>query len=64
MTKIMHFVRNCEYCRLYKTVWCEGGLKLTDIGTNNISLYGLNTKLTYAMIRLDYLHNTCQVEVT
>ena len=32
----MYFVINVEECNFHKTVWCEGGLKLTDIGNNNV----------------------------
>ena len=32
----MHFVRNGEKCKMHKIDWCEGGLKLTDIGTKNV----------------------------
>ena len=38
----MHFVGNVEDCNLKKTVWCEVGLKLEDIGTNNVREDGLN----------------------
>ena len=33
----MHFVRNGEKCKMNKIYWCEGGLQLADIGTNNVS---------------------------
>ena len=33
----MHFVRNGEKCKMHKIDWCEGGLKLADIGTKNVS---------------------------
>ena len=32
----INFVINDEYLNQHKTVWCEGGLKLADIGTNNV----------------------------
>ena len=35
ISRTMHFVRNVEECNLKNTVWCEGGLKLADIVTNN-----------------------------
>ena len=31
----MHFVGNVEDYNLKKTVWCEVGLKLEDIGAKN-----------------------------
>ena len=30
---------------MYKTVWCEGGLKLADIVTNNVIQYEFNARL-------------------
>ena len=33
----MHLVRNVEKCKMHKIDWCEGGLKLADIGTKNVS---------------------------
>ena len=33
----IHFVRNGEKCKMHKIDWCEGGLQLEDIGTNNVS---------------------------
>ena len=36
---IIHFVINFEECNLHKTVWCEGGLQLAVIGTNNVREY-------------------------
>ena len=33
----IHFVRNGEKCKMHKIDWCEGGLKLADIGTKNVS---------------------------
>ena len=32
----MNFVRNGEKCNMHKIDWCEGGLHLADIGTNNV----------------------------
>ena len=33
----MRFVSNGEKCKMHKIDWCEGGLQLADIGTNNVS---------------------------
>ena len=33
----IHFVRNGEKCKMHRIDWCEVGLQLADIGTNNIS---------------------------
>ena len=32
----INFIRNGEEYNLHKTVWCERGLKLADIGTKNV----------------------------
>ena len=34
--RIMHFVRNYEKYKMHKIDWCEGGLQLADIATNNV----------------------------
>ena len=39
ISRIIHFVRNGKDCKLHKIVWCEGGLKLSDIGTKNGRVY-------------------------
>ena len=44
ISKRINFVRNGEECSLQKTLWCEGGLKLADIGTNIVRGYEFNTK--------------------
>ena len=36
-----------------KTVWCEGSIKLVDIGTNNVGEDELNTGIEYTMVRLE-----------
>ena len=60
----MHLVRNGKESNLHKIVWCEGGLELADIGTNNVREDKLNTRFGYAMVRIDNLQNTCQRGVT
>ena len=49
----MQLVRNGEVFILNKAVWCEVGLKLSDIGTRNVREYELNIRLGYAIVRLD-----------
>ena len=29
----VHFVRNCEKCKLHDIVWCEQDLKLAEVAT-------------------------------
>ena len=36
ISRRIYFVRNGEELNLHKTVWYDIGLKLADIGTNNI----------------------------
>ena len=47
------FVRNCENCKMHKIDWCEGGLQLAYISTNNVGENYLNHRIKYIMIRLD-----------
>ena len=36
-----------------KINWCEGGLQLEDIGTENVSEPDLTRRLKYIMVRLE-----------
>ena len=36
ISRRMHLVRNVKECNLHRKVWCEGGMKLADIVTNNV----------------------------
>ena len=56
----INFVRNGEEWNFHKTVWCEGGLQLADIGTNNVRENKLNARLVYYMVRLDNWQRTFQ----
>ena len=49
----MHFVRNGEKCNMHKIDWCEGGLQLTDISTNNVGEHDLTPRIKYIMVILD-----------
>ena len=35
---------------MYKIDWCEGGLKLADIGTKNVSEPDLTPRIEYIMV--------------
>ena len=37
---------------MHKINWCEGGLQLSEIGTNNVSETDLTPKMKYVMVRL------------
>ena len=48
-----HFVRNGEKCKMHKIDWCEVGLQLAGIGTNNVSEPDLTPRMKYIMVRLE-----------
>ena len=49
----MHFVRNGEKYKMHKIDWCEEGLQLADIGTNNVRGPDLTPRMKYIMVRLE-----------
>ena len=53
IARIMHFLRNGEKCKMHKIDWCEGGLQLAYIGTNNVSKHDLTPRMKYIMVRLE-----------
>ena len=53
ISRRMHFVRNGEKCKMHKIDWCEGGLKLADIGTKNVSEPDLTPRKKYIIVRLE-----------
>ena len=57
----MYFVSNGEKCNIHKIDWCEGGMQLADIATNNVGEHGLTQSMKYIMVRLEnvteYLYN-------
>ena len=57
-------VKNGEECNLHKTLWCEGGLQLSDIGTNNVRDDELNPRISYDMVILDNLYIIFKILVT
>ena len=64
ISRRINFVRNVEECNLQTTVCCEGGLRLADIGTNNVRGNELNSRLGYAMVILEYWQKTCERGIT
>ena len=52
ISRRMHFVRNGEKCKMHKIDWCEGRLKLADIGTKNVGEPNLTPRMKYTMLRL------------
>ena len=53
IARIMYCVRNGEKCNMHKSDWCEGGLQLVEIATNNVGEHDLKTRTKYIMVRLD-----------
>ena len=49
----MVFLRNGEKCKMHKINWCEGGMQLEVIGTNNVSEPDLTPRMKYIILRLD-----------
>ena len=49
----INFVRNEEKCKMHKINWCEGGLQLAYIGTNNVNEPDLTPRMKYIMVRLE-----------
>ena len=47
------FGGNGENCKMHKIEWCGGGLKLSDIATNNFGENDLNTIIKYIMVMFD-----------
>ena len=53
ISRRVNVARNGKKCKIHKIDWCEGGLKLADIVTNNLGENNLNTIIKYIMVRLD-----------
>ena len=49
----LHFVQNGENCKMDKIDWCEWGMQLADIATNNVSENDLNPGMKYIMKKID-----------
>ena len=53
IARIINLVRNGEKCKKHNIDWCEGGLQLADIATNNIGEHDLTPRMKYVMVRLE-----------
>ena len=49
----VHFVRNVKICKRHKIDWCEGGLQLAYIATNNVGDPDLTPRMKYILVRLE-----------
>ena len=58
ISRRIHFVSNGENCKMQKIDWCEGGLKLADIATNNVGEHDLIPRMKYIMLILDRWYRT------
>ena len=43
---------------MHKIDWCEVGLQLAEISTNNVGENDLTSRMKYIMVRLDTLNRT------
>ena len=43
---------------MHKNDWCDGGLKLADIGTNNVGEPDLTPMMKYTMVTLEKWYRT------
>ena len=49
----VHFIRNGEHCKIQNIDWCEGGLQLADLATENFGENYLNPRMKYIMVILE-----------
>ena len=49
--------------KMHNIDWCEGGLKLAYIATNNVGKYDLTPRMKYIMVRIDNWDITLVQEV-
>ena len=53
ISRRVHFLRNCEKCKIHNIDWCEVGLQLVDISNKNVGENYLNPRMEYIMVRID-----------
>ena len=53
ISRRLHFVINDEKRKIHKIDWCEGGLHLAYIETDNVGKNDLNIRMKYIMVRLN-----------
>ena len=58
ITRRVNLVRNGEQWKMHKIDWCEGGLKLADIATQNVGENDLHTIMKYSMVSIDNWQRT------
>ena len=53
IARIVYVVSNFENCKIHKIDWCEGGLKLAEISTNNAGWNYLTLRMKCIVVRID-----------
>ena len=53
ISRRINFVRNGEKCKMHKIDWCEEGLQLSDIATNNVGENYFIPRMKYITVRVD-----------
>ena len=49
----MYFVRNRGEYNMHKIYWCEEGMQMADISSNNVGKHYLPPRMRYFMVRID-----------
>ena len=62
ISRRMNLVRNEETCKTHKIDWCEGGMQLAYIGTQNESEPDQTPRMRYIMVRLENWDRTLAQE--
>ena len=55
ISRRMYFVRNRGEYNMHKIYWCEEGMQMADISTNNFGKHYLPPRMRYFMVKLDNL---------
>ena len=58
----IHLVRNGEKWKMWNIDWCEGGMQLSDITTNNVGENDLTPTMKYIMVILNNWYITLAQE--
>ena len=53
ISRRVHFLIKGEKYKIHNIEWCEGGLQLANIVTNNVGDNDLNHRIKYIMVRID-----------
>ena len=53
ITRRLHFMRNCEKCRMHNIDWREGGPQSADIVIKHVGDNDLNPRMKYIIARIN-----------